>query len=219
MNLKWRNTTKYDCLEFNKWSNKDNYKGESKRVLEGVVNINKYLNANRYGGFGVFVKQFLNCQNFGGDMYFVKTALDKTKIVGVVIAHKSKDDNVLECMAIAVNPKLRGKGYGTAMIFDVAKQHHLLFNLSQKCEISVLINKDNVASQTTFKNVGFVKTNGIFKKIEGVIPINEQYTIKPQIIIQSKAEVVKQEKQKHANNTNHIRNVITKSKENMEITR
>ena len=33
------------------------------------------------------------------------------------------------------------------------------YSLEEQCEITAFINKENVASQTTFKKVGFVKNN------------------------------------------------------------
>ncbi len=216
MNLSWRNTTKYDCVEFNKWSNAFNFEDKPQRVKDGVKNINKYLSADRYGGFGVLLRQFINYQEFTNEDYFVKTAIDKKRIVGVTVVYKHENKNVLECMIIAVNPELHGKGYGTAMVFDIVKNHKKLFGLEEQCEITAFINKENVASQTAFKKVGFVKNNKVFAKFEGLVPQNDQYTLKPKIIVRSKKVVDDIEKQKHEHNTNHIKNVISKSKHESE---
>ena len=216
MNLTWSNTTKYDCVEFNKWSNVNNFEHKTQKVVTGVQNINKYLHANRYGGLGVLLRQFVNYQEFTNEDYFVKTATDNKKIVGVTVAYKHENKNVLEWMVIAVNPELHGKGYGTAMVFDIVKHHKKLFGLNEDCEIIAFINKENVASQTAFKKVGFVKNNKKFEKFEGLIPTNDQYTLKPKVIVRSKKEVNELEKQKHLHNTNHIKSVITKSKHENE---
>ncbi len=219
MNLIWQDTTKYDCVEFNKWSDEANYINSSQSVRDGVKNINKYLHANRYGGFGVLIRQFVNFQEFTADDYFVKTAIHKNKIVGVTVTFKHPNKNILECMVLGVNPTCQGKGYGSAMVFDIVKDHVKLFGLTETCEITAFIDKENVASQLAFKKHGFVKTNKQFKKIEGITPVNEQYSLEPKIIIQTKQELDRKDKIKHEKNQQHIVNVIAHSKVQNEKTR
>lgn len=194
MNFEWRDATPLDCLEFNRWSETDNFK--EKLAKKGSKNLNKFLNANRYGGFGFIIRQFINYQEFTSDDYFAKVATIEENVVGVAVVYKHPNKNLLECMAIAVDPSLQGNGYGTAMIFDIVKCHEKLFGIKEKCEVTAYIDKHNIASQTAFKKVGFLKTNKVFDKFEGLCPLNDQYSFTP------KEDIVLEDN----SNTNNINN-------------
>ena len=60
MNFVWRNATKEDCLEFNKWGELAFAQDQNEQVKQGAYNINRYLNADRYGGLGVIVRQYIS---------------------------------------------------------------------------------------------------------------------------------------------------------------
>ncbi|MBR2467886.1 MAG: GNAT family N-acetyltransferase [Clostridia bacterium] len=179
MNFVWRNATKEDCLEFNKWGELAFVQGQNEQVKQGAYNINRYLNADRYGGLGVIVRQYIGSEEFPDKYFFAKTATVDDQIVGMTVVYKHENENVLECMAIAVNPNLHGKGYGTAMIFDIVKEQKKLFNVEEECEITAHIDKSNIASQTAFAKAGFVKTLATYKKFVGLTPVNEKFKMRP----------------------------------------
>ena len=115
MNFDWRDISRKDTEEFNKWSNSEDFKIKSKENT-----IDKYLHTNNYGGLGELIKMFLNVK--GKDM-FLKVATDNGQLIGIIVAMKldNQPKDTIECMMFAVNPTLQGKGYGTAMLFDVVK--------------------------------------------------------------------------------------------------
>lgn len=177
MNFEWRDITREDCVEFNRWCNIDELKVKTPASIKGVENLNKYLHSNSYGGLGNMVLMFINTIGGADDMY-LKTATIDNKPVGFVLVNNDlKPMPTLECMIFAVNPELQGKGYGTAMLFDVVKHPDLIFNV-ENCKFVSYVNKTNVASQKAFTKVGFVKNNSWFKEFKNIItvPANEQFT-------------------------------------------
>lgn len=150
MNFDWRDISRKDTEEFNQWSNSEDFKIKSKENT-----IDKYLHTNNYGGLGELIKMFLNVK--GKDM-FLKVATDNGRMIGIIVAMKldNQPKNTIECMMFAVNPTLQGKGYGTAMLFDVVKYPEKIFGISN-CKFVSYVNKENIASETAFKKAGFKK--------------------------------------------------------------
>lgn len=165
MNFEWTRTTKKDCEEFNKWNNPDELKFKEDKVLNNVKNLNKFLNADKAGGLGSVLVNYIGGDAYSLNNFFVKTARLNNEIVGVMAAYFNNESgsNVLECQIYAVKPELQGKGYGTAMLFDMVKNTEQIFGISNT-KFVAYVNKNNKASIKAFEKNGFKKDDDWLKK-------------------------------------------------------
>lgn len=157
MNFKWREFKESDVSVFNDWHT---YAIKNSAPIQD--GISKYITPTNFL-LGDTINEMAD--EFCDDsvrLYSI-VSLVNNKPVGVVLYSKIKSENSndvckVEIEAIVSNPKLKGCGIGTAMIFDMVKNREKLFGGKVETIIAK-IERSNLPSQKAFSNNNFDKFN------------------------------------------------------------
>lgn len=198
-NLTWTDTGKEDCYEINNWSDKNLLTVKTDATSEAVDKLNRFLNASPSNGLGSFLLGYIKKQP--GDYFYyeaanwndttqvkygVKSARDGDRLVGFV-AFDSKfipttGETEYHVLMYAVNPELQGRGYATAMFFDMKRNPQLIFGVDH-CKISMMVDVENVGCRKVISKVGAqldseqqAKITGMLESV-GLVPKMEEFVL------------------------------------------